>query len=420
MNIFYKFFFLIFNLYILSNCIIPISFEKFENSLIEANLNLSEQNLSYILTPNIPKITINYSNTNHSLIIDFNSTESWLIEKENNIKSISKQPFDFGMKECIDGESIIDPHFSNLQISNIKHFLNFTFYNTINLNLNISSLCKFDNINSNINFDGIITNNQLVKWYINDTLIEKFILNFLNISDAKIEFDEFNKTEFINISNDEPNNITIDYILFGGKNDFYLAKELNKLGLIDSLSYYTIVPYSLIDYFLENYFNSKDECVQENISYSGLHYISCNKKKINIHTINQKVIFIINKFGFELSNLFDDKFYFNQTKEKNDIIFFNILFRENSTKIVFGNNFLLNKSIGYDGKSIYLFSNDILNFTIYYNKWNDTEKKILYSITFLIFILFIIILYVIDTIKKRKMRQNFENQMVNSILNEKE
>ena len=228
---------------------------------------------------------------------------------------------------------------------------------------------------------------------INDTLIEKFILNFLNISDAKIEFDEFNKTEFINISNDEPNNITIDYILFGGKNDFYLAKELNKLGLIDSLSYYTIVPYSLIDYFLENYFNSKDECVQDNISYSGLHYISCNKKKINIHTINQKVIFIINKFGFELSNLFDDKFYFNQTKEKNDIIFFNILFRENSTKIVFGNNFLLNKSIGYDGKSIYLFSNDILNFTIYYNKWNDTEKKILYSITFLIFILFIIIQY---------------------------
>lgn len=419
MNIFYKFFFLIFNLYILSNCIIPISFEKLENSLIEANLNLSEQNLSYILTPNIPKITINYSNTNHSLIIDFNSTESWLIEKDNNIKSISKKPFDFGMKECIHGESIIDPHFSNLQITKIKN-LNFTFYNTINLNLNISSLCKFDNINSNINFDGIITNNQLVKWYINDTLIEKFILNFLNISDAKIEFDEFNKTEFINISNDEPNNITIDYILFGGKNDFYLAKELNKLGLIDSLSYYTIVPYSLIDYFLENYFNSKDECVQDNISYSGLHYISCNKKKINIHTINQKVIFIINKFGFELSNLFDDKFYFNQTKEKNDIIFFNILFRENSTKIVFGNNFLLNKSIGYDGKSIYLFSNDILNFTIYYNKWNDTEKKILYSITFLIFILFIIILYVIDTIKKRKMRQNFENQMVNSILNEKE
>ena len=160
MNIFYKFFFLIFNLYILSNCIIPISFEKFENSLIEANLNLSEQNLSYILTPNIPKITINYSNINHSLIIDFNSTESWLIEKENNIKSISKHPFDFGMKECIDGESIIDPHFSNLQITNVKN-LNFTFYNTINLNLNISSLCKFDNINSNINFDGIITNNQL-------------------------------------------------------------------------------------------------------------------------------------------------------------------------------------------------------------------------------------------------------------------
>ena len=256
--------------------------------------------MSYILTPNIPKITINYSNTNHSLIIDFNSTESWLIEKENNIKSISKQPFDFGMKECIDGESIIDPHFSNLQISNIKNFLNFTFYNTINLNLNISSLCKFDNINSNINFDGIITNNQLVKWYINDTLIEKFILNFLNISDAKIEFDEFNKTEFINISNDEPNNITIDYILFGGKNDFYLAKELNKLGLIDSLSYYTIVPYSLIDYFLENYFNSKDECVQDNISYSGLHYISCNKKKINIHTINKKIRFIIIKFIFKL------------------------------------------------------------------------------------------------------------------------
>ena len=414
MNIFNKIFFLILQFY-LSNCIIiPISFENLSG---KKNLKLSVKNMSYILTPNIPKINITHSNKNHSLIIDFNSTVSWLIESTNNIQNISKNPFDFNFEICSEGESIVDPHFYNLKINNTKNNLNFTSNNN-SLNLKISSLCNFEYINSNINFDGIISNNELIKWNINNQPINTFVLNFSNVNDSKLEFNiKFDKNEFIKISNDETNNITIDFVLLGEDTDFYLAKELNKLGLIDSLSYYTIVPYSLIDYFLENYFNSKDECFQNKISNSGLNYISCNKKKIAIHTINQKIRFIINKFGFELSNLFNNKFYFDETKEKNDIIFFNILFRENSTQIIFGNNFLLNKSIGYDGNATYLYSKNMLNFTKYYDKWDDTKKNLLYSITFLIFILFIIILYICDFIKKKKMRQNFEDQMVNSILN---
>ena len=399
-----------------SNCIIPISFE---NLRTQTKLNLSVQNMSYILAPFIPQIIIKYSDTNHSLIIDFNSTISWLIEKKSTKSQlISKSPFNLSWnKECSEGDSIVNSHFYNLKINNTENKLTITSNNN-SINISIASLCSFEYINSNINFDGIITYKDLVKWKINNNSINTFLLNISNIKDAKIEFKDFNKTEFINISNYKPNNITIDYILLGEDTDFYLAKELNILGLIDSLSYYTIVPYSLIDYFLENYFNAKDECVQYNISNSGLHYISCNKKKINIHTINQKIRFIINKFGFELSNLFNDTFYFfDETKEKNDILFFNILFRDNSTQIIFGNNFLLNKSIGYDGNATYLYSENMLNFTEYYNKWDENEKNLLYSITFLIFILFIIILYICDTIKKKKMRQNFEDQMVNSILN---
>ena len=53
-----------------------------------------------------------------------------------------------------------------------------------------------------------------------------------------------------------------------------------------------------------------------------------------------------------------------------------------------------------------------------YDEWEDKEKALLYIITIITFIIFLIILIICDLIKKKNLKENFEQQKIlNASLN---
>ena len=366
----------------------------------EDSLNSNFINKNLICGNTIPILIVEGDDNNsYNIVLSLNSTDNWLISTISETKDLSENPF----KGCSDykdqSNKSLDVHFDGLYL-NKNCTIQIKLYNKTLL---FYSLDRYNDVYSLNKFDGILSFNTLKELYNeNDSYL------IFNFSTNKIMINASNET-FVNITK-ENDNFIVDYILIGNDSDLYLAKKLKINGYFDSLSYYSFFPYSYIDYFLDNYFDVKDECKQERISNTSLHIIYCNKDKIMIHTIKEPISFIINHYRFSLLNLFNKNCYFKTDDSQETRIYFNILFRENSTEIVLGSNFLINKSIAYGNSSFYLYEENMKHFS--YDEWEEKEKALLYIITIITFIIFLMMLIICDLIKKKNLKENFEQQKI--------
>ena len=189
------------------------------------------------------------------------------------------------------------------------------FYQNENISLNLSTNPKEINIE---NLNNFIDNFK-------DIFEEKFknIKNLiLNLSDSNYSLNSFNSNNIDYIKKEE------NFIIFESKkfNNFDLSLELNGIifedpvfylsycpenfvnnkTYIDLLSYYSIFPKVFFDYFFNNFFNSKDECINstyDNVTKKLGIYESGNPSSIKIYPKDydskQKIVDLIKKYNKE-------------------------------------------------------------------------------------------------------------------------
>lgn len=140
-------------------------------------------------------------------------------------------------------------------------------------------------------------------------------------------------------------------------------------------------------------------------------YITCPKKKINIYTKKRKLSVIINKFSYEIVNLFSDSFDFLENKD-NDNYYFNILFEQNGKEFILGKGFFVNKAITiFDGKT-YIYSSNRNNYTEDLTDINSEDfEKWLYILTTSSFTFLLLIFTVIGCIHSRKVNKELKEML---------
>lgn len=211
----------------------------------------------------------------------------------------------------------------------------------------------------------------------------------------------------------------MDYMIFDSEIDIYLAKPFRDITLIfDNLSYYSFLPINLLDYFITEFFNSKDGCISVSLGNNELYYIKCSKKKISIYTHKRPINFIIGGFSYEYSGLFNDEFLFTEingikVEKEEDDIFFNILFRGNNTQEwTIGVNFLKDKAIGYDydTDSVLLYYEkriDMTKYNVSKEGWNDDKiaSSWMFISTAAILVVFLLVIFIVHTRSKRSINK---------------
>lgn len=254
-----------------------------------------------------------------------------------------------------------------------------------------------------LSIDSLLRNNgtDFSAIYI-DNLKKKLVFRVGNESDEEINFlpsqspsESYNYSFSSCLSSSEsPFTCSIEYLLIGNiweEDDPFLAKNITskEVVFLDSLSFYSVLPYYYLEYFMTSFFDEKsDECEEKTVDSKNmlLFYIKCSKQKIQIYTIYKTINFIINGYEYNLGNLFNDTFLL--TKEySSEHTYFNILFRKNNSDWILGNSFFINKSIGYDKaiKRTVIFSKQRKNFTDFtQNSYIDQKfKMMLYLLTFI-------------------------------------
>ena len=215
----------------------------------------------------------------------------------------------------------------------------------------------------------------------------------------------------------------LDYLLFGHqdlhKDDVYLAKEIkedNPIAHLDNLLNYSIFPEGYLDYFYSSFFSElNDGCGKNEINIKDfknkMFYITCPKKKINIYTKKRKLSVIINKFSYEIVNLFSDSFDFLENKDS-DNYYFNILFEQNGKEFILGKGFFVNKAITiFDGKT-YIYSSNRNNYTEDLTDINSEDfEKWLYILTTSSFTFLLLIFTVIGCIHSRKVNKELKEML---------
>ena len=279
------------------------------------------------------------------------------------------------------------------------------FYQNENISLNLSTNPKEINIE---NLNNFIDNFK-------DIFEEKFknIKNLiLNLSDSNYSLNSFNSNNIDYIKKEE------NFIIFESKkfNNFDLSLELNGIifedpvfylsycpenfvnnkTYIDLLSYYSIFPKVFFDYFFNNFFNSKDECINSTYDNNNIIYIKCLYNKILISTIHKKLYIILENYVFPYEKLFNENFYLNNNINKDNYTYFNIIFKD-IDYIILGNSFFYKKKIGYvkNTSEILIYSKENHNFSKYYKNLNNkTFKLFLYIITICIISLLVIFFFI--------------------------
>lgn len=300
----------------------------------------------------------------------------------------------------------------------INHF-NITCFNNVEYNT------------SNFGNDAIISIPSLVNK--NNLIILDYITKTLNISSNETN-ETISDINLINETNlcyngtiqNERNIIfgcKLDYILFGHqdwlKDDVYLAKEIkdnNPVAHLDNLLNYNIFPEGYLDYFYSSFFSElNDGCWKNEINTeqfkNTIFYITCPKKKINIYTKKRKLSVIINKFSYEIVNLFSNSLDFLDYQD-NDNYYFNILFEQNGKEFILGKGFFVNKTIAiFDGKT-YIYSTNRNNYT---EDLTDTDsddfEKWLYILTTSSFTFLLLIFTVIGCIHSRKVNKELKEML---------
>ena len=293
-----------------------------------------------------------------------------------------------------------------------------------------SNKSKFLNLNKN----QIEINNKTFIEYFKNIIEEKKydkIKNLiLNLSDTNYSLNSFNSNNIDNIEKNE-NFILLD------SNNFSVGLSLELNGIIfedpvfylsyypenfkynntsiDLLSYYSIFPTVFIDYFFNNFFNSKDKCINSTISINNTEiiFIKCLTNKVLISTIHKKLYIILKGYVFPYENLFNEEFFLINENKDDNYTYFNIIFKDNEY-IILGHSFFHGKKIGFDKKSnkILIYSEDVHNFSKFYKNLNNkTFKLSLYIITISIIsilIIFFFIRFCIVRYERKKEKNSLE------------
>ena len=402
-----------------NNAPLPITqFNFTEQNIIFYSKNISALNQTYIILP--------YTLTQGSFIN----------KKEENCEIVDLD------------DSLTTPYYTITSTCHINWTM--TDINSQNLTFKISSNINSRMLNSRTAFNGVIGLNYpsfndksdkpstQKKNYLLDSIfsknesLKKFDRNLVMLDYVNNEFTigYKNESNIINKFHKCTTESTIyqysclvDYIILGNEIDIYLAKSLEKITLIfDNLSYYSIFPLEQLDYFLQEFFSSNDKCVSKAIDgNSTIFYIKCSKKQLSISTIKKNINFIIEGYTYQYSGLFNTDFYFNDVngfkiEKEDDDIFFNILFRGNTTnEWLIGANFLQNKTIAYDydDHTLYLYYNESVDMTKYFmnsqkNKETnsiDIVSSWLFILTSVVFLLFLFIVFIVHEKGKREMNR---------------
>ena len=270
----------------------------------------------------------------------------------------------------------------------------------------------YDNENKSLNFNYYIdptkiNPNSFIDNF-KDIFEEKFnnIKNLiLNLSNTNYSLNSFNSNNidyikkeenFISFESKNISNIDLSLELNGIIFEdpvFYLSycpeNCVNNKTIIDLLSYYSIFPKVFFDYFFNNFFNSKDECINTTKKDNNdTIYIKCLYNKILISTIHKKLYVILENYVFPYEKLFNENI--------NNDIYFNIIFQD-IDYIILGKSFFYNKKIGYikNTSEILIYSKDIHNFSKFYkNLNNNTFKLFLYIVTISIISLLVIFFFI--------------------------
>jgi hypothetical protein len=381
--------FLLFDLFIL--------FEYYFIEICCKNKIKADRNNNILLNKNYYN---NYDDNNilKNIFFDINNNLNILSEDNNSINYMQNS------------EEEEDSSSSEEYIFNIPVYLEEDtkikfFYQNENISLNLSTNPKEINIE---NLNNFIDNFK-------DIFEEKFknIKNLiLNLSDSNYSLNSFNSNNIDYIKKEE------NFITFESKkfNNFDLSLELNGIifedpvfylsycpenfdnnkTYIDLLSYYSIFPKVFFDYFFNNFFNSKDECINSTYDNNNIIYIKCLYNKILISTIHKKLYIILENYVFPYEKLFNENFYLNNNINKDNYTYFNIIFKD-IDYIILGNSFFYKKKIGYvkNTSEILIYSKEIHNFSKYYKNLNNkTFKLFLYIITICIISLLVIFFFI--------------------------
>lgn len=207
----------------------------------------------------------------------------------------------------------------------------------------------------------------------------------------------------------------MDYILFGQEYDFYLAKYVNQFVIFDTLSYFHIVPYNFIDYFLSSYFFPNHNCTVVPINYnSTLNRIECNNK-IGIQRFRTLNI-ILNGWSYRLGSetLFDQEDVLDPKNTKNNTFYFRVLFSKLTDGYwTIGNSFLNKYVMGYNYESnkVIFYGTDRHNFTLFTDEtmMENRQLFILLLIVLGVILFFLIaVMWIVFYMKKRRIIKSYE------------
>ena len=376
---------------------------------------IKSEDIPFVLTNDLAIIhgssLFDNSTRNNDIIISTFMNESLISQKINCSKEVLIEYLYFQYFKCVEYKNI---SYRCINHFNKECFTEVKYNNTQNFNkyafISISSLKNKNNL---IILDYITKTLTVSSNETNQTISDKNLINQENLC--------YNGS----IKNEKRIMFAckLDYILFGHqdlhKDDVYLAKEIkehNPIAHFDNLLNYSIFPEGYLDYFYSSFFSElNDRCEKNEINIkkfkNKMFYIRCPKKKIKIYTIKRKLSVIINKFSYEIVNLFSDSYDFLDNKD-NDNYYFNILFEQNGKEFILGKGFFVNKTIAiFDGKT-YIYSSNRSNYTEDLTDINSEDfEKWLYILTTSSFTFLLLIFTVIGCIHSRKVNKELKEML---------
>jgi len=305
----------------------------------------------------------------------------------------------------------------------------------MNFDLNFVSIIDTDIMNTQFRFTGMIGLGVPTEKTWSYSFPQKIFrtLNITRILGIKLE-DKNGKLFFGDIPNDFEENLTnctqinnelypmsnnywgckMDYILIGVEYDFYLTKQIDQYVLFDSMSFFHVAPYDLLEYFMDEYFYPNDKCESKAIDVNETIYrIECHDetelqrfKSFNI---------ILNGWAYRLGSksLFDTQDVIFNTTEKKNCYYFKILFSKNRSGWTLGTSFFKKffTAFNYETKELFFYGPDRVDFTKYTieNMQEDNSVFIFFlSIIGTSLLIIIIILWIIFYLKQRRILISYE------------
>ena len=152
-----------------------------------------------------------------------------------------------------------------------------------------------------------------------------------------------------------------------------------------------------------------DECEKRQLNDTNIYFISCMKEKIWIHSIKRNLSLIIDNFSFSLSNLYNNTFSLID-EYRPELIYFNILFQEDTDDFLLGVDFFTDKEIAYNfiDNCTYIYYSKSINFTNDFSSNQSYFKIALYSLAGIAFSCLLILCTIYNCVFTKRITREFD------------